>query len=40
MANFIIKNQISNPKDMKKFDIDGYRFDKKLSTDKEWFFIR
>lgn len=40
MANFIIKNRISNPEDMKNFDIDGYRFNKKLSTTNEWFFIR
>jgi uncharacterized protein len=40
MVNFIIKKQILNPEDLKKFDIDGYRFNKKLSTNKEWFFIR
>ena len=40
MANFIIKNQISNPEELKNFNIDNYRFNKKMSNDHEWFFIR
>ena len=40
MANFIIKNRISNPAELKKFNVDNYRFNKKMSNEHEWFFIR
>ena len=40
MSRFIIKNRITNPEDIKTFREDKYRFNKSLSTDVEWVFIR
>ena len=31
LARFVVKNQISTPEELKSFDVDGYRFQKKLS---------
>lgn len=33
MARWVIQNKIENPKDLKKFKVDGYRFNKDLSSD-------
>lgn len=40
MANFIIKNQIINKNDLKKFTEGGYRFEPGLSDAGSWVFIR
>ena len=40
MANFIIKNRISNPEELKNFEVDNYCFNKKISTEQEWYFTR
>ncbi len=40
MANYIIKNQIKNPEDIKKFDYAGYKFNKSLSNKDEFVFTR
>lgn len=40
MANFIIKNRITDPEKIKKFIGDGYRFEKKFSKDNKWVFAR
>ncbi len=40
MADYIIRNRIENPEDMKKFKLGGYKFNKKLSDDKQWTFER
>jgi cytoplasmic iron level regulating protein YaaA (DUF328/UPF0246 family) len=40
MANHIIVNRLKNPDDLKKFDIDGYRFDKESSTEDRLVFLR
>lgn len=40
MVNFAAKNNITKPEELKKFDADGYYFDKALSTDTEWVFKR
>lgn len=40
MADFIIRNRIENPEDIKKFNVDGYRFNKALSDDSQWTFER
>ncbi len=40
MSRFIIKNRIDNPDDLKGFDLDGYRFNESLSTDRNWAFTR
>jgi len=40
MADYIIRNRIENPEDIKKFRAEGYRFNKSLSDDKQWTFER
>lgn len=40
MANWIVKNQIEKAEDLKKFKEDGYKFDAKLSTEKQFTFTR
>jgi cytoplasmic iron level regulating protein YaaA (DUF328/UPF0246 family) len=40
MADFIIRNRIEDPEDMKKFTVDGYRFNKALSDERQWTFER
>lgn len=40
MANYIIKNRIEDPELIKGFDMNGYSFDAKQSTNEEWVFVR
>lgn len=40
MSRFIVQNQIDNPKDLTDFDLAGYRYNKKASTDKDLVFLR
>jgi cytoplasmic iron level regulating protein YaaA (DUF328/UPF0246 family) len=40
MARFAIKNRIEAKEDLKGFDLEGYRFNKALSTDGDWVFTR
>ncbi len=40
MSRFIIDNRIKNTKDLHKFDTDGYKFNKKLSSDNSPVFTR
>ena len=40
MCRFIIKNKLTSSNALRKFKDDGYAFDKKLSTDSEFVFIR
>ncbi|HIP31207.1 MAG TPA: peroxide stress protein YaaA [Crocinitomicaceae bacterium] len=40
MARYIVKNNISNPEDLKLFDIDGYQLDANLSDGDNWVFTR
>ncbi len=40
MADYIIKNRMTNPAALKKFDVDGYRFDKESSTEDRLVFLR
>ena len=40
MADYIIRNRIEKPADIKKFKLGGYRFSKELSDDKQWTFER
>lgn len=40
MANHIIRKRITAPTELKKFKVAGYKFDKKLSTDTEYTFVR
>ncbi|WP_430972266.1 peroxide stress protein YaaA [Sunxiuqinia rutila] len=40
MSRFIVQNNISNPEDLKAFDLDGYYFNNELSKGKNWVFTR
>ena len=40
MADHIIRNRVEKPEDLKKFKLDGYKFNKALSDDKQWTFER
>ena len=40
MSRYIIKNCIEKSDDIKSFNLEGYQFDSKRSTDLEWYFIR
>ncbi|GAA0654981.1 peroxide stress protein YaaA [Brevundimonas lenta] len=40
MARFAIDERIERAEELKRFDRDGYRFDKAASTDTDWIFIR
>lgn len=40
MARYIIRNEIQNPEELKAYNVDGYAFDEKLSSDQEWVFTR
>ncbi len=40
MARFIIENKIVKPSELAAFDVDGYVFNPKLSTDSDYVFTR
>lgn len=40
MSRFIVKNQITNPEDLKHFEDEGYYFSEKLSTENHFIFTR
>jgi cytoplasmic iron level regulating protein YaaA (DUF328/UPF0246 family) len=40
MCDFIIRNRIKRPENLKSFNLDGYRFRARLSTDTQWVFVR
>jgi cytoplasmic iron level regulating protein YaaA (DUF328/UPF0246 family) len=40
MARYAAERGITDPQKLKKFDVDGYAFDKAVSTEKEWVFRR
>lgn len=40
MARFIIQNKITDPEQIKLFDLDGYYYNDRLSKDFEWVFTR
>ena len=40
MVNYIIRNRLDKPEDLKDFIDEGYRFDKSLSSDSSWVFLR
>ena len=40
MANFVVKNEIKNPQELKKFNLENYRFDAVLSDEENYIFIR
>lgn len=40
MSAYIIKNQLSDPEQLKQFDWDGYRYNQAMSDGGEWVFTR
>ena len=40
MCNYIIQNKLERIADLKSFDSEGYRYNKKISSDHEWVFTR
>jgi cytoplasmic iron level regulating protein YaaA (DUF328/UPF0246 family) len=40
MARYAAEKGITDPVKLKKFDVDGYGFDKAASTEREWVFRR
>ena len=40
MSAYIIKNRLEDPKDIKRFDTDEYRYNTHLSNEKQWVFTR
>ena len=40
MARYIVQNEISNPEDLKNYNVNGYSYDEKQSTATEWVFVR
>jgi len=40
MTDYILRNRIEKPEDIKKFKMGGYRFRKELSDDRQWTFER
>ena len=40
MCDYIIRNHLTRAKDLQSFNLDGYRFNPKLSADKDWVFTR
>ncbi len=40
MCRFMIQNNISNPEDLKAFDLEGYYFNNELSKGNNWVFTR
>ena len=40
MARYLLQNEISQIDELKLYNVDGYAYDDKLSTEKEWVFVR
>jgi len=40
LSRYIIENKLSDIEDIKSFDVDGYRFNKKLTDGNTWVFTR
>ncbi|MBN2747295.1 MAG: peroxide stress protein YaaA [Bacteroidales bacterium] len=40
MSRFILKHRLTNPEEMKLFDLEGYYFSEKLSTDYNFMFLK
>lgn len=40
MSAYAIKKRITDVEQLKKFNVDGYRYDRKSSTANEWVFLR
>ena len=40
MCDYIIRNHLTETRDLKSFDLEGYRYNKELSSEVEWVFAR
>lgn len=40
MTRYILENFIDNPEELKEFDVEGYKFNEEMSSNKNWVFIR
>ena len=40
MANFIVKNRITQPEELIQFIADGYQYSSQLSSEKDWVYTR
>ncbi|VAX01988.1 UPF0246 protein YaaA [hydrothermal vent metagenome] len=40
LSRYVIKNKLTNPEDIKSFDLEGYKFNSKLSQEFNWVFTR
>lgn len=40
LSRFVIRNRLTDPQQMKGFDVDGYRFNEELSSGNRWVFTR
>jgi len=40
LSRFIIQNQLTDPEDIKDFNVDGYKYNKSLSKGNTWVFTR
>jgi cytoplasmic iron level regulating protein YaaA (DUF328/UPF0246 family) len=40
MCNFIIKNHLTDVESLKDFNVQGYKFNKEISSNIEWLFTR
>jgi uncharacterized protein len=40
MTSFIIKNRITNPEEIKHFDLEGYNYVENFSDEERWVFVR
>ena len=40
MTSFILKNRISNPEELKLFNMEGYEYNTRLSEESNWVFTR
>jgi len=40
LSRFVIQNRLTEPEQMKDFDLDGYRFNQELTSGNKWVFTR
>lgn len=40
MCNYVVKNRLENPEEMKKFDMADYQFNEELSSERHYVFTR
>jgi uncharacterized protein len=40
MARYIVDNKITDPEELKGYNVDGYRYDENLSKEDDWVFTR